>query len=427
MTNSGAAQSPQPNNGAVAPGALFGVPKYGTQRRFVPDNQNESLGATPLATSQVNVQTGRLDQLDIVAGIKQYVSWAGTWTQAAAETLHQSPFGVAAWLLSCNYKLQAAYNTYNLTGPLASLIQAYRPMWGNRAATSIAADPFASETPVKSGSFTGGGTPDVLTGNFHVDIPFAMKFDEYFDLTAQGDPRVKLYDALVTPFYMAAQARVVTPTIVIAPALAAGDLLLGPVVKAVSDTTSTFGSGSWSVELKRDAFWTANNPAANPPQYPWLYTRDYFTQPTQGQNKVGILIQNTGVSVGQVLSLFGFVWDPEANSGFGALVPFSSIATFELVTGGSLQNLLLTPAAMEDRMYSRSPNLQNVAATANGAGGFVLDFALSQDGSMLSNAEAINTYLVNGVQLNITFNAGQAPSASSTVYLGVEALKLATS
>jgi hypothetical protein len=60
-------------------------------------------------------------------------------------------------------------------------------------------------------------------------------------------------------------------------------------------------------------------------------------------------------------------------------------------------------------------------------GVFVFDRALSEDGSYISNAGAINTYLVNGVQVNITFKAGHIPSSSATVYMGVEALKLATS
>jgi hypothetical protein len=401
----------------VAPGQLFGVPKYSTQRRMVPDNQNQSLGATPLAGSQVPVQTGKLDQLDIVGGIKQYQQQAGTWTAGEGKTLHNSPFGIAASILQSQYKLQAAYNTFNLTGPLASLIQGYRPMWGSRTPGQALAtvDPFAAHTAVTSGS----------TQNYHVDIPFAVKFDEYFDLTAQGDPRAKIYDALVTPMYMAAQARVVTPSVTLAPFMGAGNALGSPVTIATDDTTSTFTGGVESIQIYRDAWWTANNPAGNPVQYPWLYTRDYFTQPTQGQNQVGVLIQNTGVSVGQVLSLFGFIWDPAANSGFGQIVPFTDIESFELVTGGSLQNLKLSPQALQDRMFSRYPGIAGVGAWNLGA--FVFDFALSEDGSYLTNAHAINTYLVNGVQLNITFNAGSAPSSNSTVYLGVEALKLATS
>jgi hypothetical protein len=402
---------------SVTPGQLFGVPKFSTQRREVPDNQNGNLGATPTAGSQVTVQTSRLDQLDIVGGIKQYHQQNGTWTAGQGMTLHQSPFGVAASILACQYKLQAAYNTFNQTGPLASLIQGYRPMWGSRTPGQVLAtvDPFAAQTPVTSG----------VEQDFHMDIPFAVKFDEYYDLTAQGDPRAKVFDAIVSPMYMAAQARVVTPTITLAPFMGAGNALSSPVTVATNDTTSAFTAGSEGIQVYRDAWWTANNAAGNPVQYPWLYTRDYFTQPTQGQNRVGILIQNTGVSVGQVLSLYGYVWDPAANSGFGQMVPFSSIETFELVTGGSLQNLSLSPQALKDRMFSRVPGLAGVGAWNQGA--FVLDFALSEDGGYLSNAHAINTYLVNGVQLNITFKSGLAPSATSTVYLGVEALKLATS
>ncbi len=138
------------------------------------------------------------------------------------------------------------------------------------------------------------------------------------------------------------------------------------------------------------------------------------------------MIQNTGVSVGQVMSLFGFVWDPAAASGLGAVVPFSSIATFEIVTGGSLQNILMTPQQLQDEMRSKYGfSLEQDANVPSGV--FVFDWALCNDGGYLSNAECINTYLVNGVQLNITFKSGSIPSSTATVYMGVEALKLATS
>jgi hypothetical protein len=101
----------------------------------------------------------------------------------------------------------------------------------------------------------------------------------------------------------------------------------------------------------------------------------------------------------------------------------SSIETFELVTGGTLQNDFETPEMLTDRMRAQYAN----TPTDFPSGVFIFDRALSEDGSYISNANAINTYLVNGVQLNITFKAGHIPSSSSTVYMGVEALKLATS
>lgn len=415
--NGTATQSDQ----AAAPGSLYGIPKYSTQRRFVPDNGNENLAAVPLIGTQVNVPTTRLDQLDIVQGMKIAIQYAGRWTNTGTG-LAKSPFFPSNIIQQITYKLQAAYNTFNLTGPLAAIHQAFRPMWGHNQVGVVAPDTFAAFAAGPTLTF---GT--TYTQALNIDIPFAIKFDEYYDLTAQGDPTRKVYDAIVTPMYMAAQARVVVPTITLAPQISASDLLGGPVSRPGSDTTSTYTLAAYAQEMNRDAWWTANNAAANPPQYPWIYTNDYFQQPTSGQGKVGVLIQNTGVSVGQVLSLYGFVWDPAADGGLGAVVPFENIVSFELVTGGSLQNYLYTPQQLTDRQ--RSMYGWGAADGVNGPpdGTFVLDFAMDPDGSYLSNWGAINTYLVNGVQLNITFAAGSIPSATSTVYLGVEALKLATS
>lgn len=401
------------------PGSLFGVPKYSTQRRFVPDNGNNQLGVSQNQASQSIVPTTRLDQLDIVIGEKLYMDLEDTWTSGVAPaTLTVSPWYPSNLIQQITFKLQAAYNTFNLTGPLAAIHQSFRPMWGNRQVGSVRSDPFAKPANSTPPSVIGAATAIPLA----IDIPFAFKFDEYFDLNAQGDPTRKLYDAVVSPMFMAAQARVVVPTIVMCPGVTTLDQLGGAVDKLAADVTSTF-TGSGSMTIQRDSYWTASNPAGNPPQYPWLYTNDYFTQPTNGQGRVGVLIQNTGVSVGQVLSLYGFVWDPALNGGHGAVVPMSSIESFELVTGGTLQNDFETPAMLTDRMRSMYAN----TATDFPSGIFILDRALSEDGSYISNANAINTYLVNGVQVNITFKAGHIPSSSSTVYMAVEALKLATS
>lgn len=409
------------NQGPV-PGRMFGVPKLGTTRRLVPDNGNESLGASPSKGSQTKVQTTQFDQLDIVQGWKLPCTLTGKWTQGSGKTVHQSPFGIAASIQSLNVKLQAAYSTFNLNGPLAALAQGYRPMWGSRTPSQDIAttDPFAACQQV-----TVDGADHSYP--FTVDIPAAIKIDEYYNLTASGDPQQRIMDAIVSPFYMAAQARNVTPSLYLNPMMATADALEAPTTIAVNDNTSVFADGAFLAGLWRDSYFTSNNVEANPIQYPWLYTRDMFTQATQGQNKVGILIQNTATSVGQVLSLWGFVWDPDANSGFGALVPFSSIATFEFVTGGTLQNRYLTPQVLENDMFTRHPELATLGPWANGAGAFLLDFAMSTDGAYLTNANAINTYVTNGVALNIVFNNGQAPGPNATVYVGVEALKLVTS
>jgi hypothetical protein len=403
------------------PGSLFRVPKYSTRRRFVPDTLNTAVAVTPNAGAQVPVAFTKLDQLDIVTGIKLYLSGlVETWTQGAGQTITKSPFFPASRFQSITFKLQAAYNSFNLTGPLAAIIQNYRPMWGSRGPGLIRPNSFANPAnavaPVTAVAYTGA--------DIAIDVPLSFRFDEYYDLTPKGDPARKIYDAIVSPQFMAAQARVVTPTVTLAPALTVSDLLGGPETRLAADATSTYAVGTpGTARLVRDAFWTANNPAANPPQFPWQYTRDYFTQPTAGQSPVTVLIQNTGVSVGQVMSLFGFVWDPAAAAGLGAIVPLGNIATIQLVTGGSLLNQQYDATSIRDRMDSLYPNLRSDFPD----GVFVLDFAMSEDGGYLTNEACINTYLVNGVAIVITFKAGSVPSSGSTVFLGVEALKMATS
>src|ERR1035437_3279486 len=209
---------------APGPGTLFGVPKYSTQRRFIPDNGNNALGIVQNQSAQTIIPTTRLDQLDIVIGEKLYIGLADTWTQGTTPNLlTPSPWYPSNLVQQITFKLQAAYNTFNLIGPLAAIIQAYRPMWGNRGVSSVRSDPFAKPANV---------TPPTVAGSVNnillaVDIPFAFKFDEYFDLNASGDPTRKIFDAVVSPMFMAAQARVVVPTIIMAPGITSMDQLGG--------------------------------------------------------------------------------------------------------------------------------------------------------------------------------------------------------
>jgi hypothetical protein len=405
------------NAAAPAAGSAFGVPKYGTQPRLIPDSQNEALASIPVGASQTALPMTRFDQLDIVRGWKLPLIFTGTWTEEAEHTLNVSPFFPANIILQISVKLQAAYQTFNLPGFLAAAMQAYRPMWGSRGVGTVDPDFFAifGSTPPVSG--------DPYTAVMNIDIPCTIYLDEYYDLDPQGNPARKVYDAYVTPTYMAAQARTVSPTVTIAPMMSASDLLTGPLANE-ADATDSFADGTIAAGILRDAWWTATNPASNPPQYAWLYTRDFFTQPTVGQGKVNVLLQNTNVSLGQVMSICFVTWDPQAADGLGAPVLAADIKSFEIVTGGSLQNVNVTPQVLLDRM--RSMYGSEVADNLVSVGIYVYDWALHEDGGYLTNAFCINTYLVNGVSLNITYQT-TIPSATSTVYVGVEALKLATS
>src|SRR4051794_13823674 len=77
---------------APGPGSLFRVPKFSTRRRFVPDTLNTAVPVVPNAGGQVPIPFSKLDQLDIVTGIKMYVTGlVETWTNTGT-TLGVSPF-----------------------------------------------------------------------------------------------------------------------------------------------------------------------------------------------------------------------------------------------------------------------------------------------------------------------------------------------
>ena len=431
MTKQSAGPAPKQAQQA-GPGAYFGVPQLGTASRLIKDDANESLGLKGSATAMapgadVKIDFTTLDQFDIVAGLKLIMTTSGTWTEGMGETLTLSPFFPATIVRNVSLKLQAAYSTINLTGPLHAIAQAFRPMWGGNQLAQLAPEPLC-ET-VRTPTALTGSTP-VVSGTEYtldtvIDMPMGQWFDEYYELDLAGRPvGAPIYDTFVSPTFMAAEARKVTPAVTLAGALGITDGLDSPLVASPEDTTSLFSGGTFTASLYRDAWWMSGNPAANPRTHPWLYSRDMITTPTKGQAVVKNLIQDTNTGVGQVLSLWGFVWDPQANQGLGGIVPFSSIERFELVKGGSLQTFDIVPKLLSNRMNT----LYGGTIQSNFPDGvFVVDFAKNPQGGRISNSGAVNTYVINGVTLNIHFKAGYAPSATSTCYMGVEALKIVTS
>jgi hypothetical protein len=125
---------------------------------------------------------------------------------------------------------------------------------------------------------------------------------------------------------------------------------------------------------------------------------------------------------GQILSVVGFVWDPTLSTyatGSGAEIPLTHYQSINLNFSSKLPIYQDTPQTMQWRWLAKHGTF-----LPNGFWGY--DLALTEDGR-LTNEEALNTLITAGVQVQLQFNTGDAPSATATVYVGIEILKAVTS
>lgn len=426
VTNPTSGQQSQQGQTQVQNGSAFRVPKFTTQRRFLRDGNNGSLAATPLAGQTVSVPATTIDRLDIVRALQLQVSIPTMSIGGTGAAI--TPYYPYNILNDIELQFESAYKTFRLPGFLAGVMQAYRPAFGGPKLPSPEANNGANDQ--RSGQPVAGTAyeqPNLLVNTGHTvadtslsmvyEIPVSMEFDIYYELDLQGNPLAKIPRAVVSPQYMAATTRSVTPTVIFNPmnlVAAAGTSIQAPA----NSTSAPTYTGAASLALYRDGWFPANT-ISTPPVYGWQYSRDYFTYPISGQTQVTIPLDTSTVGQGQILSMVGVVFDPASGSN-GAPVQLSGYSTnagLQLLYGSNLVIRQDNPVSMQYEWLMKHGQL-----LPNGFFGW--DLALDDYG-LLTNEFALNTLTTAGVQARIQLNS--APSASAVAYIAIESLKAVSS
>jgi hypothetical protein len=411
---------------APVPGQYFRVPKLGSRPRFLREGGNGEIGFTRQTGASIGVKTGKMDQLDIIRGYLLILKLNQTYTAGDGKTLHTSPWFPFNMVDTLSVQFESSYKTFNLPGWLAAIMQQYRPAFSNRSGLGMLTNVYANaqnaddQTP----NDEGWAQPSLLTGQdmdsgtatitVPYEIPTSMEFDVYWELDLAGNPAGVMPRCIVSPQYMAATTRNVIPKLTMSQGLTVEDLLGGAVAVASGDATSTFLDNGSEADFFRDCWFPAPT-YSTPPVHPWQYSRDFIEYPTSGQTSVPIPLDADTAGQGQILSLVGMTWDPDAASGFGAAVPLSSYEKLELAYSSKLTIYEDIPETMQARWLANHGTLLP-------DGCFGWDLALTEDGK-LTNENALNTLVEAGCQVRETFKAGSAPSATSTTIIGLELLK----
>lgn len=422
MATSTAGNSQQGSQQAqVANGSMFRVPKFSAQRRFVWDSNNKSVGFTPLAGQQVSVPLTTIDRLDIVRALQLEINLTTTYGGTGAAATPYFPYTAVN---DIELQFESAYKTFRLPGWLAAVMQAYRPAFGGPKIPAQSANNGADASSVGQPTAT-YEQPSVLVGtgltaastslNLMFEIPTSMEFDIYYELDLQGNPLAKIPRAVVSPQYMAATTRSVTPTLIMNPqnlVAAAGTALQAPV----NSTSAPTFAGTGTARLRRDGWFPAAT-TSTPPVYGWQYSRDYFTYPLSGQTQITIPLDTSTVGQGQILSVVGAVFDPGSGTAGAPVALGTGYSELDLTYGSNLLLRQDTPSSMQYEWVMKHGQLLP-------QGCFGWDLAIDDFG-LLTNEFALNTLTTAGVQARLNLNT--APSASAVAYIGIEALKAVSS
>lgn len=391
------------------PGSTFRVPGVGAREKRVKEKAGLFNQSTILNQgSAVNANTSTFQRLDIVRSYLLEVVPDVTFTAGSSETLTPSQFGYGAFVGNISVQMESLYKTFNQPGWMALAMQAYRP------ATNSPESPTLSSGDTQSGtSITSNGVP------MWIEVPVSMYFDIYYELTKTGEPVGVVPQAIVSPQYMAATTRNVTPDITFNQLLGIGGASPNsPMVKATSDTSSTAsGSATWS--FWRDGWYATKSLTSMPPTYRWQYTRSMVQYPTNGAAEVYLPLDVDVQGQGQILSVIALTYDPEANSGVGSIVDSSAYEEVSLLYGS---DLLIYQDSWESNHenWIRKHGADLSSLNFGSSPFFGWDLALQNDGR-LTNVYALNTLVTAGVQVRINYTT--APSSSARVYVGIEALK----
>ena len=410
----------------TVPGALYGVP--GLTNPVEQFDTTEGLVTAGSGGAQVPINGIQpLKQTDVVLSWELFVTYSFADAPAAGtgQTLGVSPYAPYTLLGPTTLSLQNQYKPIDvLSARDLAIFQSYRPRYiksdirnANLASPVLGAANASSswaEAQLLEGANDWTSTTTTTGRTFVLRLPASIEFDYYYPLDIQGNIVGNPGRAIVSPQYMGGTTRIVTPQLTLAQGLGGGDIspFTTTTLTAEDDTASTWAGGfSTSIDIRRNAIYSANNPQVLPPVQPWQYALHSWQYPLGAQSKASIGIPN---DVGQILSIWVLLWDPAAANGAGAAIAMSAVNVCQLKYGSGLFRFDDTPTTMQARWIQQHQALPP-------AGFIGWDCALNPDGRLMNNGGVLNTLTTNAIQIVLELNS--PGSAQTYAVVGTEALQ----
>ena len=410
----------QQQQAMTVPGALYGVP--GLTNPVEQFDTTEGLVTAGSGSGQVTINgISALAQTDIVLSWELFItySFATAPTAGTGQTIGVSPYAPYNMLGPSSLSLQNQYKPVDvLSGRDLGIFQSYRGRYlrSDRRNANLASPVLGAayssgvwtEAQLLEGADVWSADYTTTGKTFVVRLPASIEFDLYYPLDIQGNLVGTPGRAIVSPQYMGGTTRIVTPRLTLAQGLGGGDIspFTTTTLTAGDDTASTWDDGySTTLSIRRNAIYSANNPQVLPPVQPWQYALHSWEFPLGSQSRATIPIPN---DVGQILSIWVLLWDPEANDGAGGAIAMADVDTCQLKYGSGLYRFDDTPTTMQARWIQQHDTLP--------AAGFIgWDCAYQPDGRLTNQGGVLNTLTTNAIQVVLSLNTPGSSSAYAVV------------
>lgn len=398
-------------------GSLFGVP--GVTLPTEQAENNDGIAITAKAGAQVSV-TGLMPfkNTDIVKAWRMELTQNVTYA-AGTTTLTLSQYFPYNFVGGVKLQYQGQYSPIDVvSGVDLAIFQFIRPYFDgeqqnarNLLDTSYATFPYNAQTDLVSKS---NYTTSSTTFNVTYDLPGGLDFDRFWPLDVYGRPQGPALSTFVSPQYMAGTARYVQPQITLNSLLSSGSSTfdIQPVIGTGTQTTPASASGiSGTLGFQRVGWYQPRGQADSPLIYNWQYTRVSKQYSIAGRSVVDLLMPLNG----QILSVFVRMFDPSANSSFGAPISVSAgtiLTKAQLLYGSGFYRFQDTPLRAQER-FAR----QHQATPPEGC--LIWDMAQDNMGK-ITNEGVLNTMNTAGITIHLEFSS--ALSATAYAVVGAEAL-----
>ncbi|MDA8385417.1 MAG: hypothetical protein M0Z88_04050 [Actinomycetota bacterium] len=409
------------------PGASFDLPGVPGQTQWFDEYEDtEDLPVTlPASTATPLLGIADFRRTDIVFNWRHKLNITTQDYVAGTETLNASAYAPYNVLGPVKLKIQNQYSAVDVENGIdIAIFNAIRPRLRSDRRGNNGANPAGDPVGATGQGYLNASTPQAnLVAPAHwtdastayewmFDIPGGKWFDEYYALDIAGNMLGGGGPVFVSPQYLAGTQRLIKTSIKLNPGLAA-TTDEGPVVANGTITTPATFAGSGTLSIRRQGVYGSNSVATLPPQQPWQYSLQTNRLPIAGVSQKVLQVPD---ETGQLLCLYGRMFDPLAASGIGAPIQLSEVTKIEMTYGSGLSWFDGTPDEMQLKWLEQHGFLLP-------QGVFAFDFAIDEN-DRFSNKRALNTLTTAGIQCKLYFSS--PTSADAYCVLGTESLVYVT-
>jgi hypothetical protein len=383
---------PQQPTATLLPG-LFGLPQ-GSLPLYGHDTTID-LPVTLGPTTQVQQQLKNVQNTDVIGNYRLNVNLNITepTNSTTPSDVSASPLQPYSALQNITLSIQNVFNSLNTNGIDLAIKNILWP-WSRGARYDFAnlVDSAVWSTLAIENRPYGASGAVLPNANFYYDLGPSQYFDHYYEvdlatgraISVNGVISQRIYAGVQ---YMGGTTRVIVPSLTFSP-------ILGNNLNQAYyiGTATTNGSGTATLTLDREGWFSQTSPAKMPAITNWVpqFTTSFITIGAATE-----WVYEIPKSY-QVLGLVFRFFDPVTNTAPSQVIPRATVQV-----GSGIQLFDGSGTSVIKRMYDQFDLQANLIPY----GSYVFDFSHNHNGE-LTNAHAINTYVTNGCIVKFQLPSG---------------------